>query len=125
VPILGTNKHVIDRAAQAEFTIHTNSTGGRKPDGKGLVQSNFSDWVYHPNPKVDLCALAIGNLLNTAKGFYRAIDPSIIPSDAQLQELSAVEEILMIGYPNGLWDATNNYPLISARDHRIASCRGL
>src|SRR3954471_785314 len=48
----------------------------------------------------------------SGQGFIRSIDPSIIPSDAQLQELSAVEEILMIGYPNGLWDAVNNYPLI-------------
>ena len=35
-----------------------------------------------------------------------------MPTDAQLEELSAVEEILMIGYPNGLWDSTNNYPLM-------------
>jgi hypothetical protein len=112
LPILVTNKHVIDGTTQAEFTIHTNSTGGPKPDGKSTAQSNFGDWVYHPNPKVDLCALVMGPMLNQAKGFYRAIDPSIIPSDAELQELSAVEEVLMIGYPNGLWDAINNYPLI-------------
>ena len=112
VPLLVTNKHVLDGTAQAEFLIHTSSTGGPKPDGNGLVQSNFADWVYHPNPKVDLCAIPVGGVLNQAKGFYRAIDPSIIPSDAQLQQLSAVEEILMIGYPNGLWDAVNNYPLI-------------
>lgn len=29
-----------------------------------------------------------------------------------MEELSAVEEILMVGYPNGLWDSVNNYPLI-------------
>lgn len=107
-----TNKHVIDGTTHAEFVIHTNSNGGPKPDGKAPVRSRFGDWVYHPNPKVDLCAVPIGDLLNQARGFYRAIDPSVIPSEAQLQELGAVEEILMIGYPNGLWDATNNYPLI-------------
>jgi hypothetical protein len=56
--------------------------------------------------------LAVGGTLNQAKAFYRALDPRIIPSEQQLEELSAVEEILMIGYPNGLWDAVNNYPLI-------------
>jgi hypothetical protein len=30
VPILVTNKHVIEGTAQAEFMIHTNSTGGRR-----------------------------------------------------------------------------------------------
>ena len=36
----------------------------------------------------------------------------MIPSQAQLEELNAAEDILMVGYPNGLWDAKNNYPLM-------------
>lgn len=112
VPILITNKHVIESVTYADFVIHTNSDGGDKPDGNGNVRSQFAEWIPHPNPKVDLCALPVGGVLNQAKAFYRAIDPSIVPSDAQLEELSAVEEILMIGYPNGLWDSVNNYPLI-------------
>ena len=112
IPILVTNKHVLEGVAQAEFVIHTNSSGGDKPDGNGSVRSQFSDWVPHPSPNVDLCAVPVGAALNEAKGFYRALDPSIVPSDAQLEELSAVEEILMVGYPNGLWDSVNNYPLI-------------
>jgi len=112
VPILVTNKHVIDGVTHADFVIHTNSTGGNKPDGNGGVRSEFVDWVHHPNPKVDLCALPVGGVLNQAKAFYRALDPSIVPSEAQLEGLSAVEDILMVGYPNGLWDAVNNYPLI-------------
>jgi hypothetical protein len=30
----------------------------------------------------------------------------------QLEEPNAVEEVLMVGYPNGLWDAKNNFPLM-------------
>jgi Trypsin-like peptidase domain len=112
VPLLVTNKHVIEGVTFADFMVHTNSTGGSKPDGNGPVRSQFGDWINHPNPKVDLCALPVGGALNQAKAFYRAFDPSIVPSEAQLEELSAVEEILMVGYPNGLWDAVNNYPLI-------------
>ena len=116
IPLLITNKHVIDGITNADFVIHTASTGGDKPDGKGAVRSQLSDWVLHPNPKVDLCALPVGGVLQQAKAFFRALDPSIVPSDSQLEDLSAVEEILMVGYPNGLWDAANNYPLI---------CRGI
>ncbi|MDE5556272.1 MAG: serine protease, partial [Ruminococcus sp.] len=36
---------------------------------------------------------------------------SIIPSINQLQDLSAIEEIVMIGYPIGLWDKNNNFPI--------------
>jgi hypothetical protein len=120
VPILVTNKHVIDGVTHADFVIHTNSTGGKKPDGKAPVRSQFCDWVHHPNPKVDLCAIPVGGVLNQANAFYRALEPSIVPSEGQLEELSAVEEILMVGYPNGLWDAVNNYPLINC----VSSCRG-
>jgi hypothetical protein len=112
VPILVTNKHVIDGVMHADFVLHTNSSGGNKPDGNLTVRSQFADWVHHPNPKVDLCALPVGGVVNQQKAFYRAFEPSIVPSEAQLEELSAVEDILMVGYPNGLWDAVNNYPLI-------------
>lgn len=112
VPILITNKHVVEGAAHTEFVVHTSSTSGAKPDGKQSVRATLADWIFHPNSKVDLCAVAVGSALNQVKGFYRAIDPSIVPTDEQLEALSAVEEILMIGYPNGLWDAANNYPLI-------------
>ena len=112
VPILVTNKHVIEGVSYADFLIHTNTAGGTKPDGTHGVRSQPTDWVHHPNATVDLCALPVGGVLNQAKAFYRSLDPSIVPSQAQLEELSAVEEILMVGYPNGLWDAVNNYPLI-------------
>jgi len=30
----------------------------------------------------------------------------------QLGELSAIEDIIMIGYPDGIWDSINNQPII-------------
>jgi hypothetical protein len=112
VPILVTNKHVIARTDQTEFVLHTSSNQGSKPDGKQAVRVRSGDWIPHPTPNIDLCALPVAGIIDQFKVFYRTIDPSIIPSGAQLEELSAVEEILMIGYPNGLWDSANNYPLI-------------
>lgn len=35
----------------------------------------------------------------------------ILPAHS-LEELSAVEDVLMVGYPIGLWDEINNLPLI-------------
>ena len=37
---------------------------------------------------------------------------SFLPTADELEDLSALEEILMIGYPNGIWDATNNMPIL-------------
>ena len=35
-----------------------------------------------------------------------------MPDATALAKLNAVEEIMMIGYPNGLWDAKNNLPIV-------------
>lgn len=72
---------------------------------------------YHPNQDVDLCAIAVGPVLNALyssgrKFFFRAFDDSLIPSKNQIKELDSIEDILMIGYPNALWDEKNNMPLV-------------
>lgn len=43
--------------------------------------------------------------------YYIANDESIIPSKEKLQELCALEELVMVGYPIGLWDERNNLPI--------------
>jgi hypothetical protein len=115
VPVLVTNKHVIDETSSLEFIVHASTViGAAKPDTNAGVKSVQADWVLHPNPKIDLCALPFGGVANTMRPypFFRALDPTLTKSQAELLELNAVEDILMVGYPNGLWDATNNYPLI-------------
>lgn len=114
VPVLVTNNHVIDGAVKIGFVVHTVSDGGKKPDGNVAVASEVADWIRHPNPKIDLCALPIGGFLNSARppAFLRFLDPNIVPNQDQLDELSAVEDVLMVGYPSGLWDSINNYPII-------------
>jgi len=44
------------------------------------------------------------------KLFYVGLDG--VPSDDELKKLDAIEEVIMVGYPNGLWDHVNNLPLI-------------
>ena len=34
-----------------------------------------------------------------------------IPSNEELIKLSTIEDIVMVGYPNGLWDKKNNRPI--------------
>jgi len=82
-----------------------------------VVLENFEQrWILHPESNIDLAIMPMAPLLNKAnqKGFhpfYIALDKSIIPTKEQLNELTAVEEILMTGYPIGIWDEVNNYPI--------------
>ena len=74
-------------------------------------------WKFHPDKNIDLCALPIKILIEAAKKmnhslFYKPFDNSLIPKDIDIQSFDAIEEVVMIGYPNGLWDYINNMPII-------------
>ena len=43
--------------------------------------------------------------------FYRSLDPELVATDEFSADLTAVEDILMVGYPNGIWDSYNNSPI--------------
>jgi hypothetical protein len=61
--------------------------------------------------------LPLGPLLNQLDRagrpvFFRSLGPDIIPSQAVVNDLAALEEIVFIGYPSGLRDEHNSTPLI-------------
>lgn len=119
VPAIVTNKHVVDGANRAQFCL-TEKDGDGPSIGKHItihVDSFAGRWIRHPDPSVDLCAMPIAPLLTSAASqgkafFFISLDVSLIPSDAELADLGALEDILMIGYPNGIWDHVNNMPIL-------------
>lgn len=119
VPVVITNKHVIEGAKRGIFILTKMDQQGNPLDTEHfkLEIENFeSYWRKHPDSEVDLCAMPLAPILNMTefKGesfFIIYLDKSLIPSNAQLEELSALEEIVMVGYPNGIWDSTNNKPI--------------
>ena len=119
VPVVITNKHVIKDSKRGTL-IFTKADANNEPLDKDhfnfYISSFESYWRLHPDPNVDLCAMSLSLFFNSAaqqhvKLFYKFIPMSLIPNSAQLQELSALEDIIMIGYPNALWDEVNNKPL--------------
>jgi hypothetical protein len=116
VPALITNNHVVEGTDGLQFLVHTSATrGAKQPNANAAINSVLADWTPHPNPTVDLCALLVGPVLNsmtTMTPFFRGLDPTLIKSDVELKDLNAVEDVLTVGYPNGLWDSANNFPLL-------------
>lgn len=118
--ILVTNKHVFDDAVDAGFTMHgCTPEFPKKPSGQAIfVPINLSKWIFpHPDPEVDLSALLIEPLLDNIGMqdqtiFCKAMGRVNVASDKELLELGPVEDVIMVGYPNGLWDEINNLPLI-------------
>lgn len=117
LPVLVTNKHVVEGCAATGVVIHTRSETENVPSGNTSVTLEAqlgNGWIPHPNAATDLCALPIGRVFSSMKPppFYRGLDEALIPTQQVLDDLDAVEDVLMVGYPNGLWDEKNNFPLI-------------
>jgi hypothetical protein len=119
VPVVITNKHVVAGAKRGRLIFCKKNKEG-DPLDKEHFQVYFDDfeslWKMHPDSNVDLCAMAIGPFLNEAAKngdhlYYIPLDKSLIPNESQLNQLTALEEILMVGYPNGIWDDVNNQPI--------------
>lgn len=119
IPAIVTNKHVIDGAKTGEFCL-TLADGEGNPENTKHQKCSFTDfermWFKHPDKDVDLCAMPIAPILKSMSEqqksiFYRTIDQTMLPTQQELEGLHHVEDILMVGYPNGLWDKVNNMPL--------------
>ncbi len=118
-PVIITNKHVVAGASVGRFLL-THQNSDEEPavgSYEKFELTSFEDrWTKHPDPDVDLCAMPIGPLLNEAntKGshfFILPLDSALIPSESDIEEMMGLENITMVGYPNGLWDKTNNLPI--------------
>ena len=121
VPLLVTNKHVVRNMIKGKFRVTTADNNGNPNYTNHFTISFEQDfekmWKFHPDENIDLCALPIKILIEAAKKknhslFYKSFDNSLIPKDIDIQSFDAIEEVVMIGYPNGLWDSINNMPII-------------
>lgn len=120
VPVIITNKHVIRGAKQGRIRFSKANDDGEPLDQEHHIFT-FDDfenmWISHPENDVDLCIMPIAHILEDAskrdiKLFYISLSKILIPTDEEIDKLTAMEDIVMIGYPNGIWDSVNNKPII-------------
>lgn len=116
---LVTNKHVIKDAKTGKFFFTI-----RKDDNPEIGQrfdvqiDNFEkSWFKHPNNDIDVAICFLNPILNeiSKKGvnvYFRSIGHELIPNSDQLNDLDALEEVVFIGYPNGIFDSKNLLPVI-------------
>jgi hypothetical protein len=84
-------------------------------------QLNIEDfphaWFMHPDPQVDLAIIPMRPLEQAARDqgvelYYHVIDSRLAPDAATTRALDALEEILFVGYPSGVWDQVNLMPIL-------------
>lgn len=119
IPVIITNRHVVKNTTDGIFQlteVHNDSTPNVGTFTTVHLDNFEGRWVSHPDQTVDLCAMPIAPLLRAAKDqgrvfFYRSLSKDIIATSETMLKLSALEEIVMIGYPVGIWDSSNNMPI--------------
>lgn len=133
--VLVTNRHVVENAEEMVIWLNERDSDNN-PIDSSMIQITITDakskFIYHPDKNIDLALYMILPTITDAEKalgrriFYKSFTASSIITDEQSSELDAVEDVLMIGYPRGLWDEKNNRPIIrygiTATDPKVDYC---
>ena len=119
IPFMVTNKHVVDRAELGSFWFHEGTEENQRSGATipVLVQDFEQKFFPHPDPDCDIAVMPIGNILNELDYqhgkmvFSRILPQQMRPSEEQLYDLDAIEGVIFIGYPNGIYDSVNHLPI--------------
>ena len=118
VPVLITNRHMLSGKTRVEISF--THKDDEKPKYGSHERYNLYDLqevsIFHPDATVDLGAYFVGPVLNDmiAKGhpaYFKGLTDAELPSDDDIKSFTAFEDVLMVGYPNGIWDSKNNLPI--------------
>jgi hypothetical protein len=114
---LVTNKHVVRDSKKTTITV-TEKDGTAPILGRvHRIDIPVDKWYGHPDPDIDI---AVTPLEPIESGFRNksvslaivTIGLSEVPTNEDLAELDAIEDLIFIGYPKGLWDSVNYLPIV-------------
>lgn len=117
VPVIVTDRHVVETWDSCFFSFAGKLANGA-PDYDNHIPVDLQNfrgrWISHP--EVDLAIIPIADILSgitrSNRGAYLTyLDQGLIPTPAELDELTPVEQVLTVGYPGMLWDNVHSLPV--------------
>ena len=119
-PCIITNRHVVAGAEKGRLCFTPQGDDGLPQLGDKIsweIDDFEKNWINHPDPEIDLAIFTMAPILQQAKEknirlYFILLPKTIFASDELLGTLPTMEEIIMIGYPNGIWDEKHNLPII-------------
>ncbi|MBC5583719.1 trypsin-like peptidase domain-containing protein [Eggerthella sp. NSJ-70] len=119
IPAIVTNKHVVKDAIEGNLVFSlADGNGNLTGEVQSVPIQNFrQSWIFHPDDDVDLCVCPFAPLHqlfdnHERRLFYKSLNADNLPKSKDVDALSCIDRITMIGYPNGLWDEANNLPIV-------------
>lgn len=105
-----TNKHVVEGSKQTRLTFKQRINGF----DTNTTAFNSNLWCFHPDG-LDLAMLKLdcinSYIDHTHEPIIRFFTESLIPDEERIKNLNYIEDVLVIGYPSGLYDTINNTPI--------------
>lgn len=128
---LVTNRHVLEGKEKMSVYMNAKDTNGN-PIDNGIVTCNisFSSWkegvnyFFHPRinqvtgEPYDLCVIPFGDIIPALEAqsntplYYKSFREEHFMTNTNKSTLDSIEDIIMVGYPCGIWDKVNNRPII-------------
>lgn len=116
IPLLITNYHVLENSVAGFVELHIGENG--LPTDKS-TRIQFDNSIIGSNKLGDLDLVAVpmaATLMDLHNKnisiFFRSVDQKMIPTNEQCENFSAIEDIIFIGYPSGLYDERNKISII-------------
>ncbi|GJH14947.1 trypsin-like peptidase domain-containing protein [Caballeronia novacaledonica] len=124
IPMIVTNKHVVANMTSMETTISLMPRCAKLDDAAvGMSDTHHTfrldnlqqTIAYHPDPHVDVCAIPAGLFFQQIPADRQVrhvfVERNWHLSEQELGYTRPIEPIVMIGYPTGLWNETDNRPI--------------
>lgn len=117
IPVFVTNKHVVRGSQYIQFALSEKGPRDAVPKKVPVVLPlGEGAWKFHPDADVDLCAMPIAPILREAEARHLMIDIAPLPLSVvagydDLKSYRQLDEVVMIGYPDGYIDDYNNQPI--------------
>ncbi|MFG5466616.1 serine protease [Enterococcus faecalis] len=127
-PVIVTNRHVLEDANELSIRLRCEHKDGSIINRDFPITNLEGNVVFHPNPDIDLAVFPFPGLYVIASLFELTplityVSEEDIPNENEIEKLSPIEDVIVIGYPNGLWDDINVRPLvrrgITASDYKL------
>ena len=118
IPVIVSNRHVVENTLETIITLTLAGTNSfPSSEVRTLrIDNRAFPWINHPDASVELSVLPLAPVLRHMKAqgntpFFFSLNSSFIPDEEYLKSITQTDEVIMIGYPGGLWDNVNNQPI--------------
>lgn len=109
VPILITNKHVLNNNPKEVMTFYLHLKDEENGSNQNYKVTYVCNWIFHSSK--DLCFCFVQPLFEEVKRRTGMEVFYAITNDNSIATAQDIEELVMVGYPIGLWDEKNNFPI--------------